>query len=273
MTDIVTTTPAPIMVRDAATEELVREQFGLQEATSLEIDYFFGACNRLGLDPISKQIYAIMRYDKRAGRKKLTIQVSIDGYRSKAAETGEYAGSDDAVFVGKTPDGKPAQATVTVYRIVQGHRCPFTATARWAEYVGDGQWGSKPHIMLAKCAEALALRKAFPAELGGTYTTDEMNHADHAEVVEVAGLTDEQAARIVALSDKAGIAESVRDVRISNMKPSEFDRAVATLEQRIVEQEAAEDAKAEGKCPACKGAGEVDNDTCGECGGTGEADQ
>jgi len=270
MSELVTTgtTSGAVLERDSATVELIREQFGLQEATDLEIDYFFQSCNRLGLDPISKQIYAIMRFDKRAGRKKLTIQVSIDGYRSKAAETDEYAGSDDAVFVYK--DGAIVQATVTVYRITKGHRCPFTATARWAEYAdtSNPQWKQKPHVMLAKCAEALALRKAFPAELGGTYTDDEMPAVD-ADVVDHGGLTDEQAAKLRALSESAGIAEEQAERRIASMTPGEYDRAVAALEQRILEQANAVPEVVEGACAACSGSGQVSGDVCGECGGNG----
>jgi phage recombination protein Bet len=126
-----TTTTAGALVRTPEAEALIREQFGLQQATTTEIEYFFAVCQRLRLDPLQKQIYAIMRKDKRAGREKLTIQVSIDGYRSIAARSDEYAGSDDAVFTGDNGQRGPAIATVTVYRIVKGTRCPFTASARW----------------------------------------------------------------------------------------------------------------------------------------------
>lgn len=262
--------------RTPEAEALIREQFGLQNATSLEIDYLFAVAQRTGLDPVQKQIYGIMRWDKRAGREKLTVQVGIDGFRAVAARSKEYGGSDDAVFVGSGPELK---ATVTVYRIVQGTRCPFTASARWTEYVQTtksgtpaGQWGSKPFVMLAKCAEALALRKAFPAELGGLYTDAEMSSDTAAE--EVAGLTPGQASCLRDLSKRAGIGDAVAEVRIGNMKPSEYDRAVESLEQRIREQETVAAAASEAKpgaCEACKGAGDVAGDTCGDCGGTGEA--
>ena len=100
------------------------------------------------------------------------------------------AGSDDAVFV-SSQDGKyPSSASVTVYRMVGGTRCAFSATARWDEYYpGDngsgGMWRKMPHTMLAKCAEALALRKGFPHQTAGLYTADEMDQATvrEAEVV------------------------------------------------------------------------------------------
>jgi len=145
-------------------------------ATSDELDLFFYQARRTGLDPLARQIY----YVKRKG--KGTIQVGIDGLRLIADRTGQYAGSDDAEFLGTTDEGQPAKARVTVYKMVQGQRCPFTATARWDEYYPGPdqgfQWRKMPHAMLAKCAEALALRKAFPADMSGLYVHEEMMQAD-----------------------------------------------------------------------------------------------
>jgi hypothetical protein len=101
--------------------------------------------------------------------------------RTRAAESGEYAGNDDPVFAYLDGAKNPQTASVTVYRMVQGQRCGFTATARWAEYYpGDAQgwaWKKMPHIMLGKCAEGLALRKAFPQQLAGLYAAEEMDQA------------------------------------------------------------------------------------------------
>ncbi len=148
------------------------------DASDTELQLFLHTCKTRGLDPLLRQVYFI----KRGG--KGTIQVSIDGFRMKAAETRECAGIDDAEFEGTVAGKYPASARVTVYRLVQGHRCPFSATARWSEYVQEyngkasGLWEKMPHTMLAKCAESLALRKAFPAELGGLYTNEEMTQAE-----------------------------------------------------------------------------------------------
>lgn len=134
-----------------------------------------------GLDPLSNQICVVWRWDSKINDYRMTIQTQIDGFRLIAARTREYAGSEEPTYTG---DGEkqPGCATVTVYRMVQGVRCPFTAAARWAEYMPGGEmafmWKSKPYLMLGKCAEALALRKAFPAELSGLYTNDEMHQAD-----------------------------------------------------------------------------------------------
>lgn len=145
-----------------------------KDHTDAELDMFLYQARKAGLDPLARQIYSI----KRAGR--AVIQTGIDGYRLLAARTGQYAGNDDAVFV----DGErfPAAASVTVWRLVGGVRCPFSATARWEEYYPGEQvgqmWRKMPHTMLAKCAEGLALRKAFPAELSGVYTDAEMDQAE-----------------------------------------------------------------------------------------------
>lgn len=134
------------------------------------IEFFSRACGETGLSPFRRQIYLIKRGDK------YTIQTGIDGYRTIADRTGRYAGSDDPVYV--LQDREPIAATVTVWKIVANTRCPFTSTARWREYFPGEQlgfqWRKMPFLMLGKCAEALALRKAFPEETSGIYTEDEM---------------------------------------------------------------------------------------------------
>jgi len=149
-------------------------------ATDDELKLFMHVCKRSGLDPFARQIYAVKRNDGDNGKQRMTIQTSIDGFRLAASRSGEYAGSDDAVF---DNEENPKKATVTVYRMVSGQRCPFTATARWSEYFpGDKKgfmWKKMPHVMLAKVAEALALRKAFPADLSGVYAKEEMDQADN----------------------------------------------------------------------------------------------
>ncbi len=152
-------------------------------ATNDELKLFMVVANKTGLDPFTKQIHFVKRkvwnkqtngYDEVG-----THQVGIDGFRTIAERTGSYAGNDDPTF---DNEKMPKKATVTVYKIVQGVRCPFTATARWEQYYpGEKQgfmWNKMPHLMLGKCAEALALRKAFPNDLSGLYTHEEMQQAD-----------------------------------------------------------------------------------------------
>jgi phage recombination protein Bet len=142
-----------------------------------ELRLFAYACQRTGLDPFSRQIYAI----KRGG--KLTIQVSIDGLRSIAERTGQLDGSQsywcgsDGVWVDVWLDSKPPAAAKTVIHR-KGCAHPFSATARFADFnAGQGLWSKMPSVMIAKCSEAQALRRAFPADLSGVYSTDEMDQA------------------------------------------------------------------------------------------------
>ena len=153
---------------------------------------FAKVCAEKNLSPFSKQIYLIPR--KISNEIRYTFQTSVDGYRSIAERTSVYAGNDDYKFNDDKSEynlieakiTKPTTATATVYKIVGGLRCPFSATARWEEYYpGDAQgfmWKKMPFLMLGKCAEALALRKAFPEALGGIYTNEEMQQAEIIEV-------------------------------------------------------------------------------------------
>lgn len=147
---------------------------------------FLYTCKRTGLDPLTNQIYAVYRWDNRFGRERMTIQTGIDGMRLVAERSGKYAGQDDVKYLPEDEaDPQPTKATVSVYKQIKGTRVAFTASARWLEYVQTtkdgkpmGLWTKMPYLMLGKCAEALALRKAFPNELSGIYSEDEMTQAD-----------------------------------------------------------------------------------------------
>lgn len=146
--------------------------------TNDELRLFAYACQRTGLDPFSKQIYAIKRANK------LTIQAGIDGLRAIAERTGQLDGSE-TYWCGEEGDWRdvwlsskpPAAAKTIVHR--KGSNHAFVGVARFADYnAGQGLWSKMPAAMIAKCSEALALRKAFPADMSGVYTTDEMSQAD-----------------------------------------------------------------------------------------------
>jgi phage recombination protein Bet len=176
-------------------QEAVLRQSGINnDVTSAELSAFLHLCQRTKLDPFSRQIYLIGRYDRRANRQVYTPQTSIDGYRVIAsrviAEQGANLGYEDTQWCDKDgrwmdvwlQDGPPAAARVTVLR--NGQR--FPAIALYREYVQTGKenkpiglWGKMPAGQLAKCAEALALRKAFPHDLAGVYTAEEMAQADN----------------------------------------------------------------------------------------------
>lgn len=145
--------------------------------TDSEFELFLYACKRTGLDPFMKQIYAI----KRGGA--MTLQTSIDGFRLIAERTGRYAPGKETI-INMTKDGDIESATSYVKKMTpDGTWHEVSATAYWNEYKQEFNgklsqfWMKMPRLMLAKCAESLALRKAFPVELSGLYTHEEMTNS------------------------------------------------------------------------------------------------
>lgn len=154
-------------------KELIRKTI-CKDATDAEMQLFFFDCQRRGTHPLDKLIH----FTKRDG--KYTPVTSIDFFRLRAHSSGAYAG-EGATTYELAEDGLPDSCTVAVLRLVQGQLCTWRATARWSEYYPGEKsgfmWKKMPFLMLAKCAEALALRKAFPAELQGLYVKEEMDQA------------------------------------------------------------------------------------------------
>lgn len=162
-------------------------------AGDIDFAMFMCTADRLGLDPFANQIWLAARWDVRAQRDVYYPLVKIDGFRSIADRTGECDGQDGPYWCG--PDGvwkdvwlfdnAPTAAKVIVYRKGQTHGYVGIATfSSYAPLDKDGKpdpvWARLPDAMLAKVAESLALRKAFPMQLGGVYTPEEMKQAGSA---------------------------------------------------------------------------------------------
>jgi len=181
-------------------------------ATDDELRLFLYVCQRRRLDPFTKQIHAIKRRVKEGSRWRdsITFQTGIDAFRLVADRTGKYLGQAPFEWCGE--DGvwrdvwlskdAPKAARCTIYR--EGFREPIRAVALFDEYVQtvdeykrqeqapgefadvktgrevpNAMWTQRPAGQLAKCAEALGFRMAFPEELSGLYTNDEMGQADN----------------------------------------------------------------------------------------------
>ncbi|MFA5712515.1 phage recombination protein Bet [Mycolicibacterium sp.] len=189
--------------------ELIKARYFVENAPDEEFELFMTQASRRGLDPTRKHIYAVERYDSQKKRNVISHQVSIDGQRLLAERTGRYEGQTAPQWCGPDgqwrevwlEDGPPAAARIGVYR--KGFRDPIYAVVRYGSFVQtknvwvNGKktdeveptkfWRDMPDHMLAKVAEAQALRRAFPEDLGGIYTAEEMGQADNPAPIESHG--------------------------------------------------------------------------------------
>lgn len=158
-------------------EQMILTQF-LGGASKSEAMVLLEIVKRRRLDPFSRQVYFVKRWDSAKKQEVWAIQTSIDGLRCTAERTGKYDGQDEPEF-GKDEHGEFCK--VRVYRKDWSNNRAAVGVAYKAEFVQmtkEGRptkfWAEKPRLMLAKCAEALAIRKAFPEDTAGLYITEEM---------------------------------------------------------------------------------------------------
>jgi phage recombination protein Bet len=204
---VVRSNPNALAIReyDAEALSLIKQQVA-PEVSDAELAYFLQFCKVRKLSPFARQVYAIVRNvrDGDGWTKKMTLQTGIDGFRVLAERTGKYSPSSRNTEFDKFPSEEQNQyerhvkkwhrakedffppycATAFVMKLVSGFWTEIPATVRWSEFVAvtakglSPMWEKMPFNQLEKCAEAKALRKAFPEDLGGMYVDAEMQQAD-----------------------------------------------------------------------------------------------
>ncbi len=212
-------TPLPIPRQYSIDEINFIKSVCAVHATDQELKLFLYQANKMGLDPLAKQIYFIKYKASSTG----AIVVAIDGYRLVAHRTNKYLGGY-AIFEEK--DGRLIAARFYVKKLCGNQIGEFEGYARWHEYKGASSlWGKMPYVMLSKCAEAQALRKAFPNELSGTYSEDEMDQAK----ITIEESNDQQKTSRAAISTSIGSSESGKSERQEIIEKQSNQEEIKTL--------------------------------------------
>lgn len=272
-----------IIKYDSSTVQTIKETVA-QYATDAELRMFIEMCKSTGLNPFKKEIWFIKTQDKQ-GRWHVHMMTGINGYHRIANDQAEYDGLE-AGFVGADGSYLPLTypkndfigAWAKVYR--KDRRVATEGVAMREEYdKGFGNWKTMPRVMLQKCAESVALRKAFPQQLNGLLTQEEMPEDYNvpqppAEPITVADVKKAQAARaeqaspatgtiryqLPFKSDQIDIATWRKKLAASGFKPDKsvtpwiWEGASTTFDELVdflvMEQVAPEDTIEEDELPA-----------------------
>lgn len=205
-------------------------------------------CAARGLDIVKKPCWIVPTWDAETRRMSETIWEGIGSFRITAARTGQYAGADEPIFGPDVTNWNivyPEWCKFTVHRMIGGTRCPFTVVVRWLEHYAskkDGapnaMWVKRPYGQLAKCAEAQALRSAFPEEIGSAPAAEEIGEAESLSGSEIVDVTpvhegarpkredfDEQPAAAPAVYE---LIDEVGEV-VGEFEAHEFDKKLGKL--------------------------------------------
>lgn len=168
-------------------------QSSLYPGAALEsIKMVLGYCKASGLDPMQKPVHIVPMWDSKAGGMRDVVMPGIGMYRIQASRSNVYAGITEPEFgedvtesIGGVQVTYPKSCRVIVKRLLpNGTIAEFAAVERWKEnYAAKGgkdksvapnaMWAKRPYAQLAKCAQAQALRMAFP-EIGASPTAEEI---------------------------------------------------------------------------------------------------
>lgn len=235
--------------------KFTQEEVGLIHRTMMEgaskddVALFVATCERTGLDPFARQI---MPTSRKVKKNEVWTTVwgnltTIDGLRKIAVDTGEYAGQEGPwwcgsdglwkeVWLAKTP---PQAAKVIVHRKGFTHGLPAVALFdAYAQKTKEGKlnsvWSNLGELMIAKCAEALALRKAFPNEMAGLYTADEMAQAGVVMPEPVAEVKEAPAEEVFEWTEEQRQnAYTYLDITYSLVDEKKFDEVAAKVKGDI----------------------------------------
>lgn len=201
-------TPSPIRPRDYSPEQmaLIRRTVAA-DTTPDEFNMFVEIAKRAGLDPFRRQLYCLVYNKDNADKRKVAFITGIDGFRAVAARNRDYRPDDEEPVIvtddaERDPETNPhgiVKAIVKAYKLApDGQWFPVVGVAHWQEFAplkeiwapGEdgkrrptgrfeidkkGNWFRMPKVMIAKCAEAQALRKGWPEDLSGIYSPEEMD--------------------------------------------------------------------------------------------------
>lgn len=215
-------------------ERIIRDVYakGLDDN---EFEVFKMICRRTRLDPTKKQIVAVKRWNKAAGKEIMTPQTTIDGYRAIGNREGTCAGVKTVFHYGA--DGTTVEgATTTIKKVLKsGIVAEFEGYAKMSEYIPAEKdafmYKQKPHVMIGKCSEALAWRRAYPEDMSGIYIEEELMMSD----APVAMVFDDE--QVIEMLEKCQTMEEYKvvqnDIAAMKYKISNMDtirnKAIETL--------------------------------------------
>lgn len=233
---------SPVVAISPEKRELLKRTI-CKGATDDELELALAIAGRMGLDPFARQIAFIKRYDGREGRDVMTAQPTIDGARLLAQRSANYGGQLGPWWCGADgqwvevwlDEGEPVAAKVGV--INKNFSEPLYAVAKFSSYAAkkrDGKltaiWAQMPDLMIAKCAEMLALRRAFPAEFSDFGGVDFGSAEDIGQMVTDAGQYIEVDG--VVADSATGEIVAQDETKTQPTKPDAFKRLFAVATKR-----------------------------------------